>query len=73
MSKLRKSLISNENFEPKKGQRKLLRSSKDLIRCPFLVSKDKGSNEIRPVLKSLISAIIEREINSYINNLYAKK
>ena len=36
MNKLRKSLISNIKIVPKKGQRKLLRSSKDLIRCPFL-------------------------------------
>lgn len=37
MKKLRKSLISQEKIEPKDGQRKLLRSSKDLIRCPSLV------------------------------------
>ncbi len=45
MKKLRKSLISQQNFEPEEGQRKLLRSSKDLHRCPSLVYKYVASLE----------------------------
>jgi hypothetical protein len=46
MNELRKSLISYQNFEPKEGQRKLLRSSKDLIRCPSLDYKYVVSSEL---------------------------
>ena len=45
MNELRKSLISHQIFEPKEGQRKLLRSSKDLIRCPSLDYKYVASSQ----------------------------
>lgn len=36
MNELRQSLISEKNLEPKEGQRELLRSSKNSLRCPSL-------------------------------------
>jgi hypothetical protein len=45
MNKLGKSLISNNKFELKEGQRKLLPSSKDLIRCPSLSYEHTPSSE----------------------------
>jgi len=42
MNELRKSLISEEKFAPKEGQRELLRSSKDSLRCPSF-----GVNELK--------------------------
>ncbi len=42
MNELRKSSISEEKFVPKEGQRELLRSSKDSLRCPSF-----GANELK--------------------------
>ena len=60
MNELRKSLVSNKNFEPREGQRELLRSSKDLLRCPSfgvssILSKDtlNALEELGYVLKSI--------------------
>jgi hypothetical protein len=74
MNKLH-NITKQDILVPKEGQRGLLCSNKESFRCPSLCSKerDKKLQEIRPILKSLISNIIEIEINKYINNLYEEK
>lgn len=57
MEKLRKSLISHKNFEPKDGQRELLRSSKDLTRCPSFGLNNNSSESV--ALDYLASVLVE--------------
>jgi len=73
MKELRKSLISHKNFEPKDGQRELLRSSKDLTRCPSFGIKSSSvlSTERVKYLESFFRNIIKLEVEKYIkeNNI----
>jgi hypothetical protein len=76
METLHKNGIDSQiNIEPGEGSRPLLCSNKASYRDPSLgfLDKEKKLVEIRSTLKSLVSHIIEVEINNYINNLYAKK
>ena len=57
MTKLRKSLISYSKFIPKEGQRELLRSSKDLFRCPSLCIINNSSEDAS--LDYLASILVE--------------
>lgn len=75
MEKLHKGQNGPFYIEPKEGQRGLLCSNKKPLRCPSLrlKTKEERIRVIRPVLKNLITRIIEIEISNYINNMYAKK
>ena len=75
MKTLRKSSISENNFIPKEGQRELLRSSKNSLRCPSfgIKTKEERVELVKPILKNLINFIIENEIKNYLDNLYAKQ
>lgn len=69
------NIIKQDILVPEEGQRDLLCSNKESVRCPSLgsIQQNKKLKEIRPVLKSLITNIIEIEINKYINSLYEEK
>ena len=62
MNELRKSL-SKENFEPREGQRELLRSSKDLPRCPsFGINNNSSENVALDYLaKILVEAFLDKK------------
>ena len=74
MNKLH-DIIKQDDLVPEEGQRDLLCSNKESVRCPSLglVQKNEKLQEIRPVLKSLIANIIEIEIKKYTDNLYEEK
>ena len=63
------------HFEPEKGQRRLLSGDKVGSRCPFFGTseKEKRHEVIEPILINLISYIIEKEIETYLNTLYAEE
>jgi|SRR6185312_6007283 len=63
------TVISNEE------QRSLLPSSKDTIRCSSLGFPGTAEKleEIRPVLKNLITFIIKQEISNYLQTLHERK
>jgi hypothetical protein len=67
-------LGKRENNVSKEEQRSLLPSSNDVMRCSSLnfQEKEKKLKDIEPVLRSLISYIIDQEITKYINNLHDK-
>lgn len=75
METLHDKPISDEFFVPKEGQRGLLCSNKESCRCPSLcIERSKVSrDEVRPILKSLISRIIENEIDNYLEGLYEER
>ena len=59
MKGLHKSLISGKKLEPKEGQRELLCSNKDSLRCPFLGSSISGiisTEEYRDILNDMTSS-----------------
>jgi hypothetical protein len=58
MKELRKSLKSKKNIEPNEGQRELLRSSKDLHRCPSLGFISNNNSE-SVALDYLASVLVE--------------
>lgn len=59
MNVLHKSLISEENIEPSKGQRELLCSNKDSHRCPFLGSIINNSDSEDVALDYLAKILVE--------------
>jgi hypothetical protein len=66
MNELHESLISKNNFEPEKGQRELLCSNKDLLRCPFLGEGQILSKDTLDALEGLgdiLKSIRERMYN----------
>ena len=63
MNKLRKSLISEKNFEPREGQRELLRSSKNSHRCPSFGININQSQEasLDYLAKILVEAFLDKK------------
>jgi hypothetical protein len=63
MGMLRKSLISEKNFIPKEGQRELLRSSKNSLRCPsFGIINNSSENASLDYLASiLVEAFLDKK------------
>lgn len=61
IKELRKSLISDKKIEPKEGQRELLRSSKNSLRCPSLCYEqvEGGEENINRAFDLLFEAILE--------------
>jgi hypothetical protein len=59
MSELRKSLISENNFEPREGQRELLRSSKNSLRCPSFGIKNPNNVSEDVALDYFASILVE--------------
>jgi len=59
---------------PKEGQRDLLCSNMESIRCPSfgIKTKEERVELVKPILKNLINFIIEKEIKGYLDKLYAK-
>ncbi len=60
---LRKSLIGENNFIPKEGQRELLRSSKNSLRCPsFGIINNLSENASLDYLASiLVEAFLDKK------------
>lgn len=63
MNTLHKSIISEKNFEPKKGQRELLCSNKDSLRCPFLGFNNNNSEYVALdyLAKVLVEAFLDKQ------------
>ena len=59
-----------KKIEPSEGQRGLLCNTKELNRCPSLCleEEDKRIEEMKPILKNLISHIIREELRKHLEN-----
>ncbi|KKQ34613.1 MAG: hypothetical protein US50_C0042G0002 [Candidatus Nomurabacteria bacterium GW2011_GWB1_37_5] len=66
-------LICDNKFALKEEQRDLLCRNKESHRCSSLCVKNQKIEEVRPILKNLISHIIKVELNNYLNNLHEKQ
>jgi Fe-S-cluster containining protein len=67
--------FNDKIFVPKEGQRDFACSNKKSYRCPFLGVKTKEEKVelVKPILKNLINFIIEKEIEDYLDKLYANQ
>lgn len=64
MKKLRESLISESYIEPNEGQRELLRSSKNSLRCPslgFIINNNSESVALDYLAKVLVEAFLDTQ------------
>ena len=67
MDKLHIKLISDNTIVPKEGQRDLLCSNKESLRCPSLRINELSPKKVE-YLESFFRNIIRMEIEKYIKN-----
>ena len=74
MAKLHDKSIIENIIVPKEGQQDLSCSNNKSNCCPSLGVRTKKERVelVKPILKNLITFIIEKEIKDYLDNLYAK-
>ena len=60
---LRKSSIGENNFIPKEGQRELLRSSKNSLRCPSLciINNSSENTSLDYLASILVEAFLDKQ------------
>lgn len=68
MDELHESIISEEIIEPTKGQRELLCSNKDSLRCPFVGSINEEDQTLDCLAGILVEAFIKKKRDEFKNN-----